>query len=173
MGISLHTAIVPSFIQMLGALSGLLDKAEAFAADKGVPADSLIEARLIDDMLPFAYQVKSAVVHSLGAIEGVRQGLFAPDMTPPPASFAALRQRVQEGRDALAALDPAELDSYVGRDMRFEIGEFRLDFTAENFLLGFSQPNFYFHVTTAYDILRMKGVPIGKLDFMGAMPVRR
>ena len=70
---------------------------------------------------------------------------------------------------ALEAVDPAEMENFIGRPMRFEMGSFRMDFTAENFLLSFSQPNFYFHATTAYDILRMKGVPLGKRDYLGAM----
>jgi hypothetical protein len=68
---------------------------------------------------------------------------------------------------ALSAIEVAEVDSFVGRDMRFAFGNRHLDFTAENFLLSFSQPNFYFHATTAYDILRLKGLPIGKRDFTG------
>jgi hypothetical protein len=119
------------------------------------------------DMLPFAYQVKSTAVHSLGAIEGVRKGVFAPDMTPPPETFAALKARIADTLAALSAIEAAEVDSFVGRDMRFAIGNRHLDFTAENFLLSFSQPNFYFHATTAYDILRWKGLPIGKRDFTG------
>jgi hypothetical protein len=70
-------------------------------------------------MLPFAYQVKSTAVHSLGAIEGVRKGVFAPDTTPPPETFAALKARIAETLAAIEAIEPAEVDSFVGRDMRF------------------------------------------------------
>jgi len=111
--------------------------------------------------------VKATVAHSLGAIEGVRKGVFSPDTTPPPDSFAALKARIGEAQNALAAIEAAEIDSFVGRDMRFAFGERHIDYLAENFLLSFSQPNFYFHATTAYGILRWKGVPIGKRDFMG------
>jgi hypothetical protein len=120
-------------------------------------------------MLPFAYQVKSTAVHSLGAIEGVRRGVFSPDMTPPPESFAALKTRIADTRKALEMIEPTEIDAFVGRDMRFAVGERRLDFTAESFLLSFSLPNFYFHAATTYDILRWKGVRIGKRDFLGTM----
>ncbi|MGO9946372.1 MAG: DUF1993 family protein [Steroidobacteraceae bacterium] len=88
-------------------------------------------------------------------------------MTPPPQEFAALKARIVETLAALEAVDAAEIDSFVGRDMRFAFGDRHIDFTAENFLLSFSQPNFYFHATTAYDILRAKGVQIGKRDFLG------
>jgi hypothetical protein len=132
----------------------------------GAPPE-LIQARLAADMLPLAYQVKSTAVHSLGAIEGVRKGVFSPDMAPPPETFAALKTRIADTLAALRAIDAAEIDGFVGRDMRFAFGERTMDFTAENFLLSFSQPNFYFHATTAYDILRWKGLQIGKRDFMG------
>jgi uncharacterized protein len=167
MTISLYDATVPTYRQILGAVTGLLTKAERHCADRGIAPDEIVQARLAPDMLPFAYQVKSTVVHSRGAIEGVRKGVFSPDMTPPPEDFAALNHVVAAALTALEAIKPAEIDAFIGRDMRFEFGERHIDFTAENFLLSFSQPNFYFHATTAYDILRWKGLPVGKRDFMG------
>jgi len=169
---SLYAAIVPSYLQILQAVSGLLVKAESSCTEKGIAPQELIQARLAEDMFPFAYQVKSTAVHSLGAIEGVRKGVFSPDMTPPPETFAALKTRIAETLAALRAIDVAEVDGFLGRDMRFSFGDRRMDFTAENFLLSFSQPNFYFHATTAYDILRWKGLPIGKRDFMGKPRVK-
>jgi uncharacterized protein len=167
MAFSLYLATVPSFQQTLGAVAGLLDKAEAFCSEKGTAADEIVQARLAADMLPFAFQVKSVAVHSLGAIEGIRRGVFSPDRTPPPTDFAGLKARIAATLTALAAIDAAEVDAFVGRDMRFEAGERRVDYTAENFLVSFSLPNFYFHAVTAYDILRWKGVSIGKRDFLG------
>ncbi len=169
MTLSLYAATIPSYRQILGAVSGLLRTAQAFCAEKGLEPAELIQARLAPDMLPFAYQVKSTVVHSLGAIEGVRRGVFSPDRTPPPETFAALEARIAATLSALEEIEPAEVESFVGRDMRFEFGDRRIDFTAEEFLLSFSQPNFYFHATTAYDILRWKSVPIGKRDFLGRL----
>jgi hypothetical protein len=167
MTLSLYAATIPSYRQILGAVAGLLDKAESFCGERGVAADDILQARLAEDMLPFAYQVKSTAVHSIGAIEGVRKGVFSPDMTPPPKDFAALKARVAETIAALETIDPAEVDGFVGRDMRFAFGDRHVDYTAEEFLLSFSQPNFYFHATTAYDLLRWKGVPLGKRDFIG------
>ncbi len=169
MSFSLYSAVVPTYLQILESLSGLLDKAESFCSEKGLEPEQIIGARLADDMLPFAYQVKSAAVHSLGAIEGVRRGVFMPDMTEPPNSFAALKTRISEARTGLQSVAPGEVDGLMGRDMRFSFGERHIDFRAEEFLLTFSQPNFYFHATTSYDILRWKGVPIGKRDFLGRM----
>jgi hypothetical protein len=79
----------------------------------------------------------------------------------------ALKAQIVATLAALESVEAAEVDSFVGRDVRFAFGERHVDFTAENFLLSFSQPNFYFHAATTYDILRWKGVPIGKRDFMG------
>lgn len=173
MALTLYAATIPSYLQILSSVSRLIDKAEAFCSEQGLMPDALIQARLAEDMLPFAYQVKSTAVHSIGAIEGVRRGTFSPDQSPPPATFDALRERVAEAVAALEALDPNEVESFIGRDMRFEFGAHGMDFLAEEFLLSFSQPNFYFHAATAYDILRMKGVQIGKRDFNGRVRTKR
>jgi uncharacterized protein len=167
MAFSLYDATIPSYRQTLGAVAGLLVTAEAFCAEKQLAPEDIIDARLAEDMLPFAYQVKSTAVHSLGSIEGVRRGVFSPDLTPPPQTFAALKAQIAETLSALETIQPSEIEGCIGRDMRFEFRERRLEFTAENFLLSFSLPNFYFHAATAYDILRWKGARIGKRDFMG------
>src|ERR1700722_9406520 len=167
MALSLYAATIPSFQQTLGAVSALLDKAQAFCTEKGIAPQELIQARFAADMFPLAYQVKSTAVHSLGAIEGVRKGVFSPDTSVPPETFAALKAKISETLSALATIDSAEIDGFIGRDMRFSSGANHRDYTVENFLLSFSLPNFYFHATTSYDILRWKGMPIGKRDFMG------
>src|SRR3984957_9366710 len=154
MAFSLYEATIPSYRQILTAVGGLLGKAESYCAEQKLAAEQIIQARLAPDMLPFAYQVKSTVVHSLGAIEGVRKGVFSPDMTTPPQDFTALKARIVDSIAALEAIEAAEVDSFVGRDMRFPFGDRHVDYTAENFLLSFSQPNFYFHAATTYDILR-------------------
>jgi uncharacterized protein len=173
MTFSLYSATIPSYCQILGAVAALVDKAEAFCNEKELPALDILDARLAADMQPFAYQVKSTVVHSLGAIEGVRKGVFSPDNTTPPQDFAVLKTRIVETIASLEAIEAAEIDSFVGRDMRFAFGDRHVDFTAENFLVSFSQPNFYFHAATTYDILRWKGLPIGKRDFTGRTRTKR
>lgn len=173
MTFTLYQATVPQFVQILGATAKLIDKAEQHCADSGLAPAELIEARLAPDMHPFSYQVKSTVVHSLGAIEGVRAGTFSPDRTTPPDSFHALRARVSNALDALQAVTPADIDGLTGREMAFVMGDMRLPFTAETFLMSFSMPNFMFHASTAYDILRHRGLAIGKLDFMGRLQIKR
>jgi hypothetical protein len=169
MPISLHAATIPSFLQILGAGRGWLDKAETC----GIAEGELMEARLIDDMLPFAFQMKAMADHSQGAIEGVRADVFSPKFGQPlPTSIGELRAKLDGAIAFLEGVDESELESFIGRDMRFEIGEKKLPFTAEDFLLTFSQPNFYFHATTAYGVLRAKGVKVGKLDYLGALRIK-
>lgn len=170
MSLSLHAATVPSLLQLLGSGRGWLNK----AASSGLAEDEIVNARLAEDMLPFAYQVKSMSDHSRGAIEGVREGVFRPKFGEPlPTSLGELRDKLDGAIAFLEGLDKAEVDGFVGQPMRFEIGEKKLPFTAEEFLLSFSQPNFYFHATTAYGILRHKGVSVGKLDYLGALRFQR
>jgi uncharacterized protein len=171
MTFSLYDAIIPSNMQILTSVSSLLDKAEAYCTEKNIDAETLIQAKLAQDMFSFAYQVKAVAEHSMGAIEGVRKGVFSPDTSMPPATFAALKQYLADAQAGLGQVTPDEVNSFMGRDMRFEFAmrNYLINFTAENFLLSFSQPNFYFHATTAYGILRMKGVAVGKMDFMGPM----
>lgn len=172
MTLSLYAATVPTYLQMLGSVLQLLDKAEAFCAEKGISPADMIDARLAPDMFPFGFQVKSAAVHSFGAIDAVRKGLFSPNRDPWPDSFAGLRAMVAQARDALGAIKPADLEGLVGKPMRFEAGDIKMEFAAEDYLLSFAQPNFYFHAAIAFAILRMKGVQVGKRDWLGAMRMK-
>lgn len=170
--ISLYTATVPAFRQTIAATIGVVAKGEAFAAEQGIDPATLVAARLAPDMLPFAYQVYSVANHSRGAIAGVRDGMFSPHRGPFPDSFAALRALLTDADADLAAVDPAEVDGFIGGDMTFVVGDLRMDYAAEDFLLSFSLPNFYFHAATAYDILRAQGVPLGKRDYLGRPRLR-
>ncbi len=173
MALSLYDITVPTFQQTLGALSGVLEKGEAHAAEKGMAVDEWVGARLFSDMAPLNFQVKQTAAHSAGALAAVKNGVFSPDITPPPERFADLRQTVADALDALARYTPADINALEGADMRFEFRERVLPFTAENFLLSFSMPNFFFHATTAYDIFRHNGVALGKRDFMGQLRLKQ
>jgi hypothetical protein len=154
-------------------MSGVLDKGLAhFTANKTDP-NEIVETRLVPDMLPFRFQVQSVAHHSLGAIEGMKKGLFAPPSQLAPLDYQGLQKLVADTRDALRKLTPAEVDAFEGKDMAFQIRDMKIPFTAEGFVLSFSLPNLHFHATTTYDILRMKGVPLGKLDYMGQMRMKR
>jgi len=168
----IHGAVVPSWLQMLGALADIMDKAEAHCADQGLSEQAVLDSKLAEDMLPLAYQLKSAAVHSASAVDGVRAGTFSPDTGPTPTSFAEAKARLVAAHDKIAALDPAELNGLIGRDMVFAFGQFKREFLVEGFLQSFSLPNFFFHVTTAYALMRAAGVPIGKRDYMGQLQLK-
>lgn len=168
MSVPLYTASVGTFLQILPPVAGLIDKAEEHCKAKGVDAGDLTGARLADDMWEFAKQVFECGHHSSRAIEGVRAGVFSPELDPVPQDFTSLRKEIGDAIALLEAVEPDEINSMVGRDMRFQFGDkMRMDFTVEDFLLTFSLPNFYFHATTAYDILRNQGLQIGKMDYLG------
>jgi uncharacterized protein len=169
MPLSLHDAIVPNFLQQLQSTQRLLAKAQQWAGEQGIGERDLLTARLAEDMLPLAYQLKSCREHSWGAIAKCREGVFTPAMDPPPLTYAELDAKLTDAVAQLEALDPTELDAMAGNDMAFVMGETRIPFTVQDFLLSFSTPNLYFHAATAYDILRMKGMPIGKRDFLGRL----
>jgi hypothetical protein len=172
MATSLYDLSVANYLQTLGAVVGFLDKAaKHFEANK-TDVDEVVETRLFPDMLPFRFQIQSVAHHSLGAIEGVKNGLFQPPPPAPTLDYRGLQQLVADARDALERLTPSEVNALEGKDVIFQLRDFKLPFTAVGFLLSFSLPNFYFHTTTAYDILRTKGVPLGKRDYMGQMRLK-
>jgi hypothetical protein len=166
MAISLYDVSVASFLQVLGGVAGFLEKGAAHFKQNDVDPASIVETRLYPDMLPFRFQVVAVAHHSLGAINGAKAGLFTPP-GPSSADYAGLQKLIADTRSELQKLSRGEVDALEGKDVVFQLGERKMPFTAENFLMSFSLPNFYFHATTAYDILRMKGVPLGKRDFMG------
>ena len=131
-----------------------------------------METRLAPDMLPLRFQVVSVAHHSRGAMEAVKNGVFLPPTGKPDLDYGALQSLLVEARNELSALTPEAVNVLVGRDVVFKFGERALPFTAEGFLMSFSLPNFFFHASTAYDILRHSGAPIGKRDFMGKLNLK-
>jgi hypothetical protein len=173
MPITLYDAFVPSCRQIVGSVQGLIEKAEAHCAETGCAADEIAGASLHPTMLPLGFQVKSVAQHSYGAIAGVREGRFTPlSGGESPTDFAGMKAMLATAADGLAAVTVDEMETFIGRDMLFEMRDMKLPFTAEGFLLSFSQPNFYFHASTAYDILRAKGVSLGKRDFLGGLRMK-
>ena len=174
MATSLYDLSVGSFLQTLGAVSGFLDRSLEHFEEQKVDPDEIMEVRLFPDMLPFRFQLQSVAHHSLGAIEGVKAGVFSPPPQIPPHDYRAMQALVAEARTTLSKVAPDEINALEGKDMVFRLRQgVEMPFTAEGFLMSFSLPNFYFHATTAYDILRMKGAPLGKRDFMGQMRMKR
>jgi hypothetical protein len=169
MAFSLYDASVANYLQILGAVGGFLEKGLAHFKEKGVDLKEVTEAQLATDMLPFHFQISSVAHHSRGAIEAAMNGTFVPPKARPDLDYAGLQGLVTEARDGLAALTPDAVNALLGRDVIFKLGDRSMPFKAEGFLMSFSLPNFFFHATTAYDILRHKGVPVGKRDFLGRL----
>ena len=171
MAVSLYDLTVPSYLQTLGAMEGVLSKGAAHYKEKGIDPNEIVETRLFADMLPFRFQIVAVAHHSAGALAGVKAGAFAPP-APSTADFAGLQKLVADARASLEKLTPAEVNGYEGKDVLFSVRDIKMPFKAEGFLQTFSLPNFFFHATTAYDILRSKGVPLGKRDFLGKMKLK-
>jgi hypothetical protein len=171
MAISIYDLSVGSYVQTLGGISAVLQKGIDYAAENELDLERVVETRLHSDMLPFRFQIISVFHHSLGAINGMREGVFTPPPSMPDLNYAGLKALVEEATTELQAVSSEEINSLEGKTVTFKMGKLEIPFTAENFLMSFSLPNFYFHATTTYDILRAAGVPLGKMDFIGQMRV--
>jgi hypothetical protein len=172
MAFSLYDATVASYLQILGAVGGFLDKGLAHFREKGIDPAEVVETRLAPDMWPLRAQVISIAHHSRGAMEAAKNGVFVPPNIKSDLDYAALQALVAEARNELSALTPEAVDALIGRDVTFKVADRTLPFTAEGFLMSFSLPNFFFHATAAYAILRHKGAPLGKRDFMGRLKLK-
>jgi uncharacterized protein len=173
MAFSLYDASVANYLQILDAVTGYLDKGLAYFKEKGADLQEIVDTRLAPDMLPLSFQIVSVAHHSRGAIEAVQKGVFSPDMGRAGLTYADLQKMAADATNWLSALTPDTVNALVGRDVTFQFRDRKLPFTAEEFLMSFSLPNFFFHATTAYDILRHKGVPLGKRDFMGRLRIKK
>jgi uncharacterized protein len=166
---SLYDLSVASYLQTVRAVSGFLDRAARQCAESGSDPDDLVDARLFEDMAPLHFQIECVDHHSVWALEAVRRGVFSPPALIGPAPFNDLKAMMAQTVTALEAFTPNEVNSWAGKTLNLQIGPRQLCFTAENFVLSFSLPNFHFHAVTAYDILRMKGVALGKRDYEGTL----
>jgi uncharacterized protein len=173
LALSLYDVSVGSYLQILGAAAGFLAKGREHFEKNGVDLNEIVETKLIADMLPFRFQVVSVAHHSLGAIRALETGVFTPPAYDPKLDYAALEKLVAEARAAIEQTSREAIDGAQDKDVQFKIGDRTMPFVARDFILSFSLPNFYFHASTAYDILRMKGVAIGKRDFMGMPRIKR
>ena len=173
MTFSLYDATVANYLQILGAVGGFLEKSLTHFLEKGIDPADIVETRLAPDMAPFRFQIVSVAHHSRAAMEAAKNGIFTPPSARPDLDYAALQTLVTQASNELSILTPEAVNELVGQDVIFKVGDRTLSFTAEGFLMSFSLPNFFFHATTAYDILRHRGAPIGKRDFMGKMRLKK
>ena len=169
MAISFHEISVPVFQQFLRALLGVLDKGEKHCAEKGLDPATLLGARLFEDMQPLAFQIAQYINHSLGALATLRGQQRA--RTSGPDSFAGAKQAIEQALAELEAIAPTDLEDVAAKPVELKFPGRELKFLGLGYLQGYAMPQFFFHVTTAYDILRHNGVPVGKRDFLGRIPL--
>ena len=168
MAISMYHASVPTFLQLLGGLKGVLEKAETQATSRKWDAAVLLNWRLYPDMFTLARQVRQASEHALSA--GRAAGVEVPKLPDIDTSFAEMKTRIDKTIDFLKSLRAPQLDGKEDSQVTITQGGQPRSFRAQVYLYHLAMPNFYFHVTTAYNILRHLGIDIGKRDFMGQMP---
>jgi hypothetical protein len=172
MSLSLYDVSVGRYLQTVTAVTGYLEKGHAHFTANGVDPNEIVDARIFPDMYPLHFQMHSVAHHSLGAIEGAKKGVFGPPSALAQLDYRGLQKLIADTLDALQKIQPAEVNALEGREVVFQMRDRRMPFTVEGFILSFSLPNFYFHATTGYDILRMKGVPVGKRDFLGHLALK-
>jgi hypothetical protein len=166
MPISLYEFTVPVWVRLLTQFERTLDKAEAHAAEKKIDPPALITARLFPDMWNFARQVNAVANHATRGAARLA-GIEPPSFDGRDETFADLKARVVWARQFVEGIDRAAIEAGAERQVTYPAGGTTRTTTGADYLLGFSLPNFYFHLTTAYDILRHNGVPLRKPDFTG------
>lgn len=166
MPISLHSATVPVFVHMLRNLSHILEKGEAYAAERKIEPSALTTFRLAPDMLPFTRQILIACDAAKNGVARV-SGVEAPKFEDNETTFPELKARIQKTLDYLASVPAGALDGKEEVDVTFPVGRDRSrTMKAQAYLTTWVLPNFFFHVTTSYAILRNNGVPLGKADYL-------
>jgi hypothetical protein len=172
MAITLYDATVAGFIQTMGAMGRLLKRGRTHCEENSVDLTSVLESRIFANMMPFRYQVQAVIGHSVGAVEGVKTGVFKPPYGAPAADWDALQSSVSEALEKLKSYTADEINAIEQNDVVFNLGERQMRFTGEGLLLTFSVPNLHFHATTAYDLLRARGVALGKADYLGRIRLK-
>ncbi len=166
MALSMYHASIPVLMRMLGNLSAILHKAEAYASERKIEPSVLLNARLAPDMLPLVSQVQIATDNAKGCAARLA-GLEVPSYADTESSFAELQARLDKTLAFISGIEAAQLDGSETRAVTLKFPSMELHFNGQDYLLGFVLPNFYFHVTTAYAILRHNGLDIGKMDYLG------
>jgi hypothetical protein len=167
MAVSMYTASVPVLTQMLGALSKVLAKGAAHAAERKIDPSVFVTARLAPDMFALARQVQIATDMSKGGIARLA-GVEIPKYEDTETTLEALQERLAKTIAFLESIPAASLDGTDDKDITIQVAKQDRHFKGSDYLLGWVIPNMMFHCATAYDILRHNGVPVGKRDFLGA-----
>ena len=168
MSLSMYQASTPVFVTMLNNLAAILEKAEAFAKERKIEEGVLLNWRFAPDMFALTRQVQLATDFAKGATARLAGG-EVPKYADDETTFAGLKQRLAKTVTFVESFKPADIDGSENRDITLTAGGRELRFKGQVYLLHVALPNFYFHVTTAYGLLRACGVGIGKMDYIGAI----
>jgi hypothetical protein len=166
MSISMYQASIPRFVNILGNLSNILDKAQAHVEAKKINEATLPNYRLFPDMLPMTSQVQIACDTAKGVVARLA-GVENPVHEDTEKTLADLKARIAKAIAFIQTITPRQIDGTEDKEIVIKRGDKETRYKGMQFLLGHAVPNFYFHVTTAYDILRHNGVEIGKRDYLG------
>lgn len=167
MSISMFEASAPCFARTLRALDGILIKAQAYAEERKIDPAVLLSARLYPDMFSLTRQIQIATDHAKGAMARLA-GVEVPRYEDNEASFEGLRERISRTLDFVEAFTAEQINGSEDREFTFRAGPRELSFKGLPYLVSYALPNFYFHVVTAYDILRHNGLCVGKRDYLGS-----
>jgi len=167
MSLSMYQASVPAFQKMLGNLKTILRKAEAHAAAKKIDPAVLLNARLFPDMFALTRQIQIATDTAKGSVCRL-SGIEIPTYEDKEATFAEIYARIDKTLALLASFKPEQIDGQEDRDITITPGGREMKFKGQAYLVHWVLPNFYFHVMTAYAILRHNGVEVGKMDYLGS-----
>lgn len=166
MAFSIYEASIPPMIRMLQNLSNILDKAVAQAEAEDRDLAGLLEARLAPDMFPFTRQIQ-VVSDSAKGCAARLASMEPPSMPDTETTFPELQQRIAKTIDFLTGIPPEQLSGAEDRRITLKFPQGEMTFSGRDFLTGFALPNFYFHITVAYALLRHRGIGIGKMDYLG------
>ena len=166
MPISMYQASAPRFANTLNNLSAILDKAQAHAEAKKIDPAVLLASRLYPDMFPLVRQIQIASDSAKGPVARLA-GVEVPKYEDTEETIPELKARIARTIDFVSSFKAAQIDGTEDKDIHLKLGSREVDWKGMQYLLGFALPNFYFHVVTAYDILRHNGVEIGKRDYIG------
>jgi hypothetical protein len=166
MSFTIYDASIPPMIRALSNLSKIMDKAVAQAKAQDMPLSMLLEARLAPDMHPFPRQIQIASDAAKGAAARLAN-IEAPAMADTETTFPELQARIAKTIDFLKSVSADKIVGAEDREIVMKFPQGEMKFSGRDFLTQFALPNFFFHVTTAYGLLRHKGITIGKMDFLG------
>ena len=166
MTISMYQASAPRFVNTLKNLSAILDKAQAHAEARKIQPSVLLGCRLYPDMFPMKRQVQVACDTAKGAMARLA-GVEVPKHEDTEETFAELKARIEKTLAFVETIKAAQVDGGEDRNIHIKLGSREVDWKGMQYLLGYALPNFYFHVVTAYDILRHNGVELAKRDYIG------